>query len=508
MLQRRSTVLCLSLLLLASAPTARADVKLPALFSDHLVLQRSATVPVWGWADPGEEVSVTIAGQTKAVTTDAAGKWTVKLADLPAGGPHTLAVKGKNSLTINDVLVGEVWVGSGQSNMAMTVDRANDFDNEKAAAKYPQIRMFKTTTRYAETPQTDCMGKWEVCSPEAVGKFSATAYFFGRKVHNALQVPVGLIVSAVGGTPIESWIDGKAQRATPQLKGFFDTRDKSLADFDPAAAKAQYERALTKWQAAAAKAKSEKKPAPRKPQDPVQLSQRKADIGGLYNGMIAPLIPFAIRGVLWYQGEANSQTGKAEYYQHHLSLLTRDWRSRWGQGDFPVAWVQLPNFTRPGDGWMLVREGMLKSLAVPNTGMAITIDIGDPRDIHPKNKQDVGKRLALWALADVYKQPGISASGPLPAGHQVQGSEIILSFQHANGGLVAHGDATLKGFVIAGADKQWKPAQARIVGEKIVVSHPAIPQPVAVRYAWQDNPDANLYNAAGLPASPFRTDEW
>lgn len=508
MLRRTSLVTFAgSLFALIAAPTARADVKLPAIFSDHMVLQQSQEVPVWGWAEPGEKVTVAVAGKMKEATAGADGKWTVRLPQLAAGGPHVMLVTGKNTLKVQDVLVGEVWLGSGQSNMAMTVNRAKDFEQEKAAAKYPNIRLFKTTSRSAATAQADCTGQWELCSPDTIAGFSATAYFFGRSIHETLNVPVGLIVSAVGGTPIEAWIDAKAQRSLPELDGYFAAHDKSIADFDPVKSKAQYDRALAQWEERVAAAKAAKQKSPKKPQDPATVFQRKADIGGLFNGMVAPLVPYAIRGVLWYQGEANSTPEKAHFYQHQLPLLVRDWRSRWGQ-EFPVAWVQLPNFTRPGDGWMIVREGMLKSLKVPKTGMAITIDIGDPRDIHPTNKQDVGKRLAMWALAEVYGRSDIAASGPILARHQSRGHEIVLNFLYKNGGLVAKGDTVLRGFSIAGANKEWLPAQARIVGDQIVVSHPDISQPVALRYAWQDNPDANLYNGAGLPASPFRTDDW
>ena len=474
----------------------RADVKLPALFSDHMVLQRDMAAPVWGTAAPGEEVTVSIAGQTKTATADAQGKWMVKLDKLKAGDALTLTVKGKNSITINDVLVGEVWVGSGQSNMALTVNRAKDFEAEKAAASLPHIRHFTIGT-----------GRWAVCGPETVGTFSATAFFFAREIHKQLGVPVGILHSSVGGTPIESWIAPEAQKASPELKGFFEAITRDDSKFDEGKAKAKYETDLAKWKEASAKAKAENTPAPKRPQDPAVVRNRKGNVGGLYTTLIAPLIPYGIRGALWYQGEANANPTKAPFYEAQLRLLVTDWRARWGEGDFPFAWVQLPNFTSRGDGWCLVREAMLKTLALPNTGMAITVDIGEVRDIHPKNKQDVGKRLAMWALADVYGKKDIASSGPLPGGHEVRGSEVVLSFKHTDGGLVAKG-AELKGFVVAGEDKQWKPAKARIEGGKVIVSSADVKTPVAARYAWTDNPDCNLYNGAGIPASPFRTDDW
>jgi sialate O-acetylesterase len=491
---------------LGCAGIAAADVKLPAIFSDHMVLQRDAAVPVWGWADPGEEVTVSIAGQSKTATADKDGKWMVKLDKLSSGEPCALTVKGKNTLTVADVLVGEVWLGSGQSNMAFKVSSAKDFEQEKAAANLPQIRMFTTTSKAADSSQPDCAGAWQVCGPETVGSFSATAYFFGRELHKALGVPVGLVNSSVGGTPIESWISKEAQQNCADLKPFLEARAKVEAAFDPVAAQAQYGKDMATWKTAAAKAKAAGRQPPRAPRNPVEIRKRKGDIGGLFNGMIAPLVPYAIRGVIWYQGEANSSPEKAAFYQYQLPLLVQDWRARWGEGDFPFAWAQLPNFTGAGRNWPLVREAMLKSLKVPNTGMAITMDIGEPGNIHPKNKQEVGKRLAMWALGTVYGQK-TATSGPLPAGHEVRGGEVALSFTHTDGGLTAKG-GDLKGFVIAGDDKKWLPAKARIEGDKVIVSSPDVKQPVAVRYAWDNNPECNLFNGAGLPASPFRTDDW
>jgi sialate O-acetylesterase len=487
---------------LGAVPVARADVRLPAVFSDHMVLQQGALVPVWGWAAAGEEVTVSIAGQAKKASANAEGKWSLKLDPLAAGGPLTLTVQGANMLAVKDVLVGEVWLGSGQSNMAMTVNRALNFEEEKSAAHLPQVRMFTVARGASAKAKDDCQGSWVVCTPETVGLFSATAYFFGRELHKTLGTPVGLINSSVGGTPIESWISPEAQHASAELKPFFEAQAKEDAKFDPVAAKAQYEKALVRWQEAVAKAKAAGQPLPRKPQDPVAVRARKGDVGGLFNGMIAPLIPYALRGVIWYQGEANTAPTKSQFYQHQLPLLVKDWRSRWGQGEMPFGWVQLPNYEASARDWPIVQEAMLKSLSVPNTGMAITIDIGEAKDIHPKNKQDVGKRLSLWALATVYGKD-VPSSGPLPEALQVRGREAVVSFKHAYEGLAAKGDE-LKGFEIAGADGAWHPGQARIEGSQVVVVSPTVASPAAVRYAWDDNPVCNLYNGAGLPASPFR----
>lgn len=496
----------LVILALAFPFAARAEVKLPAVFSDHMVLQRDAVVPVWGWGAPGEKITVTFAGQSRATQAGADGKWTVTLSRLSPGDATTLTVRGTNTITIDDVLVGEVWLGSGQSNMAMTVNRANDFEREKGAAIFPDIRMFKEESGGATEPQSVGKGHWLVCTPENVGGFSAALYFFGREIHRSLGVPVGLINSSVGGTPIESWIAPEEQRASKELRAFFAQDEKEKTDAASPGAMKKYESDLATWEESAATARARKQKAPKKPQNPADVAARKANIGGLFNGKIAPLIPYAIRGALWYQGEANSTPAKAPFYEHQLRLLVTDWRKRWGS-DFPFAWAQLPNFAGAGRDWPHVREAMLKTLALPRTGMGINIDIGEENDIHPKNKQEVGRRLSLWALGEVYGRKVAATSGPLPAGHEIRGGEVVLRFSHTDGGLVAKGGA-LQGFAVAGDNQQWKPAQARVEGNTVIVSSPDVPKPAAVRYAWENFPTCNLYNGAGLPATPFRTDTW
>ena len=501
----KNRVLILAVLLLMSLGAAQAaELKLAAVFSDHMVLQRDKAVPIWGWADAGATVTVEFAGQKKTATADASGKWLVKLDPLEAcAEPREMKV---GNIVIHDVLVGEVWLGSGQSNMAMSVNRAKDYEKEKTTATLPLIRMFKEESKAAASPQPDGSGKWTVCSSETVGGYSATLFFFGREVQRELKVPMGLINSSVGGTPIESWVAAEAQAQVPELKNAVVAAPKIPTEAEEAKAKATYEKALARWKTMAAKAKAESQPVPRKPRDPGDKGKRSGGAGGLFNGKIAPLIPYALRGAVWYQGEANSHPGKGALYQFQLAALVGDWRARWSE-EFPFAWVQLPNFNRGGDGWSLVRESMLKTLRVPKTGMAITIDIGDPGNIHPANKQEVGHRLSLWALGTVYGQKVPAISGPLPAGHKVRGGEIAVAFTHAEGGLVAK-DGVLQGFLIAGEDKQWKPAAARIEGDKVIVSSAEVAKPIAVRYAWAANPVCNLYNGAGLPASPFRTDDW
>lgn len=496
-------------LALAVAVTAvlRADVRLPAVISKHMVLQRDAVVPLWGWAEPGEQVTVAFAGQTRSATAAADGAWRVTLDPLPASTePAVMTITGKNTIVIDDVLVGEVWLGSGQSNMAWTVARSLNPEAEAAAANFPRVRFFKQSSASATTPQKIGQGEWVLCSPQTVGTSSAILYFFGRELHQKLGAPVGLINSSVGGTPIEAWIAPEAQRAAKELAPFFDAAKKEAAEIASPAARKKYEADLAAWQAAQKDARAAKKKAAKQPQDPVALAARRSDVGGLFNGKIAPLVPYAVRGFLWYQGEANTVLAKAPFYAAQLRLLVTDWRARWG-AELPFAWAQLPNFTGAGRDWPAVREAMLDTLALPRTGMGVNLDIGEANDIHPRNKQEAGRRLALWALGEVYHEKVPATSGPLPAGHEIRGAEIVLRFKHANGGLVAK-DGVLRGFEIAGADRKWQPAQARIAGDTVIVSGVAVPQPVAARYAWENNPAASLFNAAGLPATPFRTERW
>lgn len=489
--------LLVSFLLLSLS--AQAAITLPAVFSDHMVLQSGKPVPVWGTADANAEVTVVIGSQKKTVKADASGQWSLKLDALIASAePQTLTIGDK---TINDVLVGEVWLGSGQSNMAMTVQSAKDYAASQTAANVPLIRMFTEGSAAAAKAESQGKGSWVICSPETVGRFSATAYFFGRNVYDVLKQPVGLINSSVGGTPIESWISHEAQQASAELKPFFEALKQEDAAFDEAKVKAVYDRQVAKWAEAVKQAKAEGKPAPRKPRDPIETRKRKGNVGGLFNGKISPLIPYAIRGAIWYQGEANTNGPKPPFYQAQLTLLAKDWRTRWND-EFPFAWVQLPNFTKPGEGWPIVREQMLNALStIPNSGMAITLDIGEAKNIHPANKQEVGRRLAQWALGAVYHKDVADTSGPLIDKATVKGGALVLTFTHAKG-LNAKGDLTE--FEIAGADGQWQAADAKIEGETVVVSCKAVAEPKQVRYAWKDNPVASLFNGAGIPASPFR----
>jgi sialate O-acetylesterase len=491
-----------------SASLFAADFRLASVLSDHMVLQRDKPAAIWGWADPGESVTVSFAGQSKSATAGTEGKWMLKLDALTASAePRVLIAtcKDGHKAEVKDVLVGEVWLGSGQSNMEMAVAGVENSAAEQAAANFPLIRYYGESSASAETPQAEGKGLWQSCTPANVRRFSATLYFFGREIHREVGVPVGLISSAVGATHIESWISAEAQSADVETKAEFDSQLRGYTHFNEAKARALYENQLAAWGPLAEKAKAENKALPNKPYDIIAARKRKGPPAGLHNGKIFNLAPFTLRGVLWYQGESNA--GKPGLYHKQLTQLVTSWRTLWND-ELPFAWVQLPNFTSPGEGWPRVRESMLKTLELPKTGMAITIDLGDAKDIHPKNKQDVGKRLSYWALGTVYGKNVPAISGPLPAGSTIKGNAITVSFKHTNGGLKSITGGPLTGFQIAAADQQWKPADAKIVGDAVVISSSEVDQPVAVRYAWKDWPDYSLANGAGLPSSPFRTDDW
>lgn len=486
-----------------------ATVSTPSIFGDHMVLQQGKSLPVWGKADPGETVTVTLNNKTKSTEACPKGRWMVKLPRMKAGGPYELTIAGKdNNLTFTDVLVGEVWIGSGQSNMQMTVGNSANKEQEIANANYPDIRLFSVTRTVATEPQDNCEGAWSICSPETIPEFSAALYFFGRELHQQLNgVPMGLIHTSWGGTPAESWTSRAMLESDPDLAGIVKQWDETLAAYPDA--KAAYDKAMEEWQKAAEQAKANgaaepKKPdAPRGPDNPWLAS-------GLYNAMIAPLIPYAIQGAVWYQGESNA--GRAYQYRKLFPAMINDWRNAWGQGPFSFYFVQLANFRdslpEPAESdWAELREAQTMTLSLKNTGMAVIIDIGEAKDIHPKNKQDVGKRLALNALAKDYGK-NVVWSGPMYKSMRIWKDKITLKFANTNGGLTTSDGETLKGFAIAGADKKFVWANAVIKGNKVIVSSPEVPEPVAVRYAWAINPVCNLINGKKLPASPFRTDQW
>jgi sialate O-acetylesterase len=502
---------------LSLAGWARGELRLPALFSDHMVVLADRPVPVWGWADPGAEVTVSLGDRAAETQADATGKWSVNLPRQAARAePLFLTVAaGGETVVAEDVLIGEVWLGSGQSNMAMTVSRSRDFEKEKAAAGLPQVRMFTVERNPQSKPQDDCEGRWVVCSPETVGDFSATAYFFGRDLHRAMGVPVGLINSSYGGTVIEAWTSEEAVAAMQERDVIFAPWSAKLAEgYDEERAKGDLEKALERWRVQSEKAAASGAGAPRKPQLAVHPRLDRNHPSNLFNGMIAPLAPYALRGVVWYQGEGNANRGHPGIYGAQLRALVADWRRLWG-AELPFAWVQLPEYRartnrvmEPAHTWPVVRDEMRRALDVPRTGMAVALGLGEADDIHPRDKQSVGARLAAWALGTVYKLEVPEVSGPLLKSAKFEGNRAVIQFQHVKTGLRSKDGAVIDGFAIAGGDRRFYPARARLAGDRVVLTSGRVPEPVAVRYAWADNPVWSLTNGAGLPASPFRTDDW
>ncbi len=626
------------------------NIQLITLFNDHMVLQRDQEVPVWGKANAGGIVTVEIKDQRKQTQVKEDGSWMVRLAPLSAGGPYQLRVIGADTIRFNDVMVGEVWVCSGQSNMEMPLagwGQVLNYEQEIRDALYPDIRLFQVKHTISRTPldTINCPG-WSACGPETIPQFSAVAYFFGRELYKTLAVPIGLVHTSWGGTLAEAWTSEASLNTMPyfqeQIAQMDSTHIRSQAEYDSIMANRKAQVAAgdsgfqdgrpvwnemscdrsqwrtmnlpTRWEKAgypkldgvvwfskeftlprsmqrspltlhlgpindndvtwvngvavgglqdANAVRTYPIPAAAIQQGVNRIVVRVEDIGGtggiwgeakqmylesnegekislagawrykigfdtnvlgpeplspnnpnrpmvLYNAMLRPLMPFAIRGAIWYQGESNAS--RAFQYRTLFPLMIQDWRKNWGQGDFPFLFVQLANFmkeqTEPtDDSWAELREAQLMTLSLPNTGMALAIDIGDAQDIHPKNKQEVGRRLALNALKLVYDKP-VEHSGPLYRSMTPEGNSIRLHFNHTAGGLTAKNGRMLQGFTLAGEDRKFVWADARIEGETVVVSHPRIHQPMAVRYAWAANPIGNLYNQAGLPASPFRTDSW
>lgn len=639
---------CMSvLLLLALHSAAFAQLKLARLFTDHVVLQRQKTIPVWGWATPNESVKVSLANQSQSAKADASGKWMVRFSPMEAGGPHQLTVSAKSgNLAIKDILIGEVWLCSGQSNMEWRVAQANNYIEEKKNADFPQIRHFFVDHEVTMTPQADLKsGEWKICSPETFGNFTAVGFFFARELYLKLNIPVGLLHSSWGGSQIEGWISKEAMLTDDELKTYAQSLPDNWADADAIHDKKTRKTILgsesinptmddekkyfeanynfSKWLNAGSPlgqwdwkgvwmfrgngymARIIDMPADMAAKETtlglgIQDSQNQVYINGtliyegaqngirkisipantwkagnnqlmikfgnmvnpswyglglmggesdlfvsagtdkislangwkimpsfadkheyvhssnnlgttIYNSMIAPLVPFAIRGALWYQGESNA--GRAYQYRTSFPLMIKDWRKQW-KDDFSFYFVQLSSYgdyqnSNQGSNWGELREAQTMTLSLPKTGMAVSADVGNPKDIHPTNKQDVGHRLAVNALKFDYGQD-VLHSGPMYESVKFEEGKAVLSFKHIGKGLMAKDKfGYLKGFEIAGEDKAFYYAKADIIGDKVVVYHPKGLKPIAVRYAWADAPeDANLFNIDGLPASPFRTDDW
>ena len=502
---------------LGLAVSAFADVKLPALISDNMVLLQDSKANVWGTADAGEKIIVKLGDKSASTAADENGKWSVKLEGLTPGSGKDMTVAGKNTLTVKNVAVGEVWVASGQSNMEMTVKAAKDSGQEIAAANFPDIRVFTVAKKGSTTPLDDCAGKWEIATPENAGHFSAVGYFFVRGLHQKLKQPIGLIHTSWGGTPCETWIPESGMQSNAR---FGEHWKKKLAAYP--AAKAEFDKQAAAHKEVETKAKAEGKPAPRPPRVPDGPQSLNAAPGGLYNGMIAPVAHYTIRGAIWYQGESNAgpnNRGNMELYGQLFPTMILSWRYEFAkaqgmpreESEFPFLFVQLANFQKrfdqPTDSyWAQIREAQFGTLEVPRTGMALAIDVGEANDIHPKNKQEVGRRLSLCALAQVYYHE-MEYSGPLYGGMQIEEGKVRLNLSNAQG-LKTSDDGPIKGFALAGEDKKFHWASAEIEGDHVVVSCAEVPNPVAIRYGWADNPDVNLVNSVGLPASPFRSDKW
>jgi sialate O-acetylesterase len=501
----------LSVALVIAAATVRADVRLPRVISDHMVLQRDRVVRVWGWSDAGEAVRVRFRGQEAATAGDRDGRWQVMLPASAAGGPFELVVAGKNTITVADVLVGDVWVGSGQSNMERAMTLVADSEREIAQANDPRIRLFTVPHKVADASLDDVPPEvaWTATAPDSIKTFSAVSYFFARELRRVRDVPIGLVHASWGGTPAEAWVPAESLRADAAFQPLLWQWTRMVSDYP--AAKTRYDRQRAEWDELSALAKAQGKD-PKNPPTVPRGPGNSWTPGGLYAGMIAPVTPFTIRGVLWYQGESNAAPYRSSTeYRRLFAALIQTWRESWNQGAFPFLFVQLANYLPRHDApsesaWAELREAQAAALALPNTAMAVTIDIGEADDIHPKNKQDVGKRLALAARALSYGER-VVYSGPVADGFAFDGPRLRVRFRQVGGGLVAKGDK-LQGFALAGRDRRFVWADARIDGDSVIVSSPDVVDPIAVRYAWADNPIATLYNRDGLPAAPFRSDDW
>jgi sialate O-acetylesterase len=484
---------------------ANADVRMPHVFSNSMVLQRDMPVPVWGWAEPGEEVTVKFAGQELKAKADAKGKWMVKLTAMKAGGPFDMEIIGKNTIKITDILIGEVWVCSGQSNMQWGVASSANAQQEIAAADFPKIRLFGVPNVTAGLPAFDVSAAWTPCNPNTVPGFSAVGYFFGRELFKNLDVPIGLINVSWGGTRIEPWTPIEGFADIPGVKDIYDRILKTQSDFHAAFSKQLDD--IDKWVEDARKAL-----AGGEMLTPLAYVQHPLNSAGeptgIYNAMVSPLVPYAIRGAIWYQGESNR--GEGMLYLEKMKALIAGWRKVWNQGDFPFYYVQLAPYRYDANLYQLpeIWEAQTAALSIPNTGMAVTTDIGNIVDIHPTNKQDVGKRLSLWALAKTYSKQGIVYSGPLFKSLAIEGGKAVISFDNIGGGLASRDGKPLTWFEIAGDDKKFVKATATVQGDKIEVTSPDVPKPVAVRFGWNQEAEPNLMNKEGLPASPFRTDKW
>jgi len=496
----------LPLALLSFSNFLSAELRTPSVIGENMVLQQKHENPIWGWTEEGEQISVSIAGQTHKAKADKSGYWKVILAPMDASAKaKTLSIKGKSSsLIYSNVLVGEVWLCSGQSNMGWALGNSDDADLETMTANYPNLRLISVPQTGTQKPQNDFKGQWESTTPDIAKQFSAVGYLFGRRLHLALGVPVGLIDNAWGGSACEAWIPRDRLNATPVAKPYMQLWKETEENYDAKAAQGKYEAQKAKWIEQVKKAQAAGKPrprAPRAPRNPLTGQHRPAN---LYNGVLKPIIGYGIKGAIWYQGESNSGRGHA--YREVFPLMIETWRRDWNQGDFSFYWVQLADFMNEDEepmdnNWPELREAQTLTLdKLKNVGEAVIIDVGEGRDIHPRNKQIVANRLVRNALAKDYA---------INVPHQ---SPRYKSIDHVGTGLYTFDIREPVGFAICGKDKKFVWAKAKLVGkDKVEVWAEGIDQPVAVRYAWSNNPVCNLYSKTGsvtLPATPFRTDDF
>lgn len=498
---------------LVSQPV-QAEIRLPKVFGSHMVLQQEKPLPVWGWAEPGETVSVAFAGASRQTKANDRGEWKVVLPAAKAGGPHTLTVNGSSTVVFDDVMVGEVWLCSGQSNMEMGIGMCQDAQKEIAAANHSNIRLLMVANKWTPEPQKDMNGTWKVCSPKSIAEdgwsgFSAAAYYFGRELHQKLGVPVGLIDSSWGGTVIQTWTPPEGFAAVPALKKEYERVQ--LGDPRTALHQERLEQTLKEtqqWLDSARKALTDRALVPTMPTYPAELLPPRdvQHATALYNGMIHPLCPFALRGALWYQGESN--LGEGKLYTERMKALIAGWRQLWGLGDFPFFFVQIAPFNYGGNPQTEAEFWEAQAAAaqeIPNTGMAVINDISNLRDIHPANKQDVGKRLALLALAKTYGKRDVVYSGPTFKAMSIEGDKLRLTFDNVGGGLASRDGKPLSWFEVIDAEEGgFVKANATIDGASVVVTAPEVKRPVAVRYAWHMLAEPNFMNAEGLPAGAFR----
>jgi sialate O-acetylesterase len=491
-------VICSALLFISCI--LHATVRLPSIIGNNMVLQQNTKVALWGWADPNEKVSIVTSwnDKTTTITADANGKWLTYVKTAKAGGPYTISFKASNEILAENVLLGEVWLASGQSNMEFFVGKMRspsytgviNYEQEIKAGNFPNIRQIDVANKNANEPQTDFKGYWKICTPETVDTFSAVAYYFAREIQKATGYPIGIINSTWGGTAIESWMKKEVLTSDAEFNRTVEKYDSSITRYPQLAE--DYKNALEKWKLDSSKPK---------PAQPVKPNADKSPFR-LYNAMIAPLIPYTLKGVLWYQGENNAPN--AIQYRRLFPAMIENWRSDFQNRNLPFYFVQIsPHRSQNPE----IREAQLMTYrSVKNTGMAVTVDNGDSLDIHPRNKKLVGERLSLWALHNEYGKKDIAYSSPLYKSMKVDGNKITITFDFADGGLVAKDGKPLREFTIAGDDKNFVPANATIEGDKVIVWSDAVGNPKAVRFAWRNVPKLNLYNKAGLPASPFRTD--